>query len=314
VYGLTSAKFDNPFRDIRNIDNIVAKRGALFMINLKHMVQDAGFTVAHIKTDSIKIPDATPEIIQKVMDYGKLYGYNFEHEATYEKMCLVNDAVYIAYEKGEDGKKGHWTATGAQFQHPYVFKKLFTKEKLDFYDMCEIKTVQTAMYLDFNEDLPEGEHKYFFVGKAGSFCPVVPGSGGGILLRKQDDKFHAATGTKGYRWKESEVVKGTQTEDTIDFGYFNALVDAAKEAIEKYIDVEWFTSDDPSQPFPGDDEPPWNEIENVPCGGKYKTCFECPNFHPMDSTNPEDYLATTCDGGYSLSKIYYMYNKEDSNK
>ena len=36
VYGLTSAKFDNAFRDIRNKDNIVAKRGALFMINLKH--------------------------------------------------------------------------------------------------------------------------------------------------------------------------------------------------------------------------------------------------------------------------------------
>ena len=34
VYGLTSAKFDNKFRDPRNIDNIVAKRGALFMIDL----------------------------------------------------------------------------------------------------------------------------------------------------------------------------------------------------------------------------------------------------------------------------------------
>ena len=60
VYGLTSAGFDNPFRDKRNIDNIVAKRGALFMVNLKHAVQDQGFTVAHIKTDSIKIPNATP--------------------------------------------------------------------------------------------------------------------------------------------------------------------------------------------------------------------------------------------------------------
>ena len=45
------------------------------MINLKHEVQERGFTVAHIKTDSIKIPDATPEIIQFVMDYGKRYGY-----------------------------------------------------------------------------------------------------------------------------------------------------------------------------------------------------------------------------------------------
>lgn len=71
VYGLTSAGFENPFRDNRNKDNIVAKRGALFMINLKHEVQNRGFTVAHIKTDSIKIPDATPEIIQFVMDYGK---------------------------------------------------------------------------------------------------------------------------------------------------------------------------------------------------------------------------------------------------
>ena len=57
VYGLTSASFENPFRDARNKDNIVAKRGALFMINLKHEVQNRGFTVAHIKTDSIKIPD-----------------------------------------------------------------------------------------------------------------------------------------------------------------------------------------------------------------------------------------------------------------
>lgn len=62
VYGLTSASFDNPFKDQRNIDNIVAKRGALFMIDLKEEVQKRGFIVAHIKTDSIKIPNATPDI------------------------------------------------------------------------------------------------------------------------------------------------------------------------------------------------------------------------------------------------------------
>ena len=45
VYGLTSANFENPFRDTRNKDNIVAKRGALFMVNLKHEVQKQGFTV-----------------------------------------------------------------------------------------------------------------------------------------------------------------------------------------------------------------------------------------------------------------------------
>ena len=48
VYGLTAAKFDNPFRDPRNVDNIVAKRGALFMVDLKEAVQERGLTVAHI--------------------------------------------------------------------------------------------------------------------------------------------------------------------------------------------------------------------------------------------------------------------------
>ena len=96
VYGLTAAKFDNPFKDPRNIDNIVAKRGALFMMNLEQEVKKLGYTVAHIKTDSIKVPNADKKIIDFVMDFGKRYGYTFEHEATYERMCLVNDAVYIA--------------------------------------------------------------------------------------------------------------------------------------------------------------------------------------------------------------------------
>ena len=157
VYGLTSAKFDNEFRDIRNIDNIVAKRGALFMVNLKHEVQNRGFTVAHIKTDSIKIPDATPEIIRFVMDYGKLYGYTFEHEATYDRMCLVNDAVYIArYSEDERNEHpGEWTATGAQFQVPFIFKTLFSKEPVRFQDLTETKSCTTALYLDMNESLPD---------------------------------------------------------------------------------------------------------------------------------------------------------------
>ena len=157
VYGLTSAKFDNAFRDTRNIDNIVAKRGALFMVNLKHEVQKRGFTVAHIKTDSIKIPDATPEIIQFVQDYGKLYGYTFEHEATYDRMCLVNDAVYIARysEDAFNEHPGEWTATGTQFQVPFVFKTLFSHEPIRFADLCETKSCTTALYLDMNEDLPD---------------------------------------------------------------------------------------------------------------------------------------------------------------
>ena len=292
VYGLTSANFENPFRDIRNKDNIVAKRGALFMINLKYEVQKRGFTVAHIKTDSIKIPDATPEIIQFVMDFGKLYGYTFEHEATYDRMCLVNDAVYIAkYKDGEHA--GEWTATGTQFAVPYVFKKLFSKEPIEFSDMCETKSVTSALYLDMNENLPDVSmlekelfvitkgnreperqkelkdliakgHNYVFIGKVGSFCPIKPGCGGGELLREGKDKdgnvkYSAATGSKGYRWLESEMVKDLGKENDIDRSYYDSLANAAIETIAAQGDYEWFVSDDPYIKNDTDDDVPWYE-------------------------------------------------------
>lgn len=238
VYGLTSAKFDNPFRDIRNKNNIVALRGALFMRTLQDEVQSRGFTVAHIKTDSIKIPDATPEIIDFVMEFGKKYGYTFEHEATYEKMCLVNDAVYIA-----KYKDGDWTATGTQFQVPYVFKTLFSKEPIEFEDLCETKSVTSALYLDMNENLPEDEHDYHFIGKVGLFCPIKEGCGGGVLLRKAEDKYHAATGTKGYRWLESEMVRQLNKENDIDIGYYDSLVTEAIGTISAYGFYDWFVDE-----------------------------------------------------------------------
>ena len=259
VYGLTSASFTNKFKDPRNIDNIVAKRGALFMIELKHAVQEKGYKVAHIKTDSIKIPDASPEIIQFVMDFGKKYGYDFEHEATYEKMCLVNEAVYIAKYKEpkidkKTGKEIWWTATGTQFQVPYVFKTLFSKEPVEFRDMCETKSVTTALYLDMNEDLGEDEHDYRFVGRVGSFCPMKPGTGGGLLLREKDGKFSAATGTKGYRWMESEMVQTLGKEKDIDKQYYISLANDAKETIEKFGPFDWLISD---EPYPDPSELPW---------------------------------------------------------
>lgn len=253
VYGLTAAKFDNPFRDIRNKDNIVAKRGALFMVNLKNAVQARGYKVAHIKTDSIKVPDATPEIIEFIMEFGRMYGYEFDHEATYERMCLVNDAVYIARYKNEDGSIGDWTATGAQFAVPYIYKTLFTKEPLDFSDLCVTKTVaSSAMYLDFNENNTD-EHNLIFVGKVGEFCPVEPGTGGGLLVRSATAKdgsikYDSVVGCKGYRFKESAVVLFNNLQDTIDKRYFKAMADDAIDTIKKYGDYDWFVSDEPYVP------------------------------------------------------------------
>lgn len=307
VYGLTVTAYENAFRDPRNKDNIVAKRGALFMIDLKKEVQKRGFIVAHIKTDSIKIPEADNDIIQFVMNFGKRYGYTFEHEATYNRMCLVNDAVYIArYETAEecekrygyspgDNKKhgGEWTATGKQFAVPYVFKSLFSHEPIVFDDMCETFSVSGALYLDMNEQLPNVEdderilmktlknagmswadyqdfladpksknldiplerelrdlteliakgHDYRFVGRVGEFTPIIPGGGGGQLMREADGKYSAATGTKGFRWMESGMVRTLGYEDRIDRKYYRKLVDEAAAAIAEHGDLDWFLSE-----------------------------------------------------------------------
>ena len=157
VYGYTSATFPNPFKDPRNVDNIVAKRGALFMMTLKNKILEMGFEVVHVKTDSIKIVNATPELAEFITDFAKKYGYEFDIEAKYERMCLVNNAVYIAkYSNDEvNDEPGCWTATGAEFAQPFVFKTLFSHEKIIFDDLCTTMSTQTAFYLDKNEGYPD---------------------------------------------------------------------------------------------------------------------------------------------------------------
>ena len=296
VYGLTAASFDNPFRDIRNKNNIVALRGALFMRTLQDEVENGGFSIVAIKTDSIKIANATKEIVDFAIDFAKKYGYTFEFEACYSRICQINDADYIARYADEetcknlfdfvpDENKKHpngWTATGKQFQIPYTFKTLFSKEPIEFSDLCETKEVKTAIYLDKNEYLPFGEHDYQFIGKVGNFCPIKPGCDGGILLRESKDKdgnikYDSVTGTlkpdkTPYRWLEAEYVKALGKEDDIDKSYYKRLVDDAVLAISQYCDFEQFVSDEPFTPdslgtLPehplDDDELPWYEDEEL---------------------------------------------------
>lgn len=291
TYGFCSATFDNPFKDSRDLDNIVAKRGALFMISLKNEVIKQGFEVIHCKTDSIKIADTNDQIAEFISAYGIKYGYEFEVESEYEKICLVNRAVYVAKERN-----GHWTATGAQFAVPYVFKTLFSHEPIIFEDLCETKSVTSALYLDFNESLPDVTaaekelakwekdvkasgmtpseirdilnnpipgsevealqkdiskgHRYQFVGRVGLFCPMQEGAGGGLLMREKDGKYSAATGTKGYRWMEAEMVRNLGLEDKIDRSYYDALVEEARDTINKFGDFELFVSDEPVPELP----------------------------------------------------------------
>jgi len=371
VYGMTAAHFQNRFKDPRNVDNWVAKRGALFMETLRRKVQAMGGHVIHIKTDSIKLVNPTQELQDFVLDFGKQYGYTFEVESKYERICLVNHAVYIALREKDDpgwlkecrkakekAEKNHteyieptrWTATGAQFAHPYVFKTLFSKEPLDFWDYCETKTVKTSLYLDLNEglkdvsqeekdlakiktrsrklsklltdpaisdedkekirnemedlqkdmdvlreDIAEG-HSYHFVGKAGEFMPILPGKGGGLLMRKEDSgEYGYATGTKGFRWLESESMHQlSDWKDYIDLKYFRCLVDDAKEQIGKYGDFDTFVIDENDisreKESPIEIETPWNH----PCGNtEYPFCSDCPNFS-------DDNYGYCCKLGYNI--------------
>ena len=375
TYGMTAAGFQNRFKDPRNIDNWVAKRGALFMEKLRLEVQKRGGHVIHIKTDSIKLVEPTKELQDFVIQFGKDHGYTFEIESKYERICLVNHAVYIALRAKDDedwlkecrkAKKAaeehetpyheptRWTATGAQFAHPFIFKQLFSKEPMEFWDFCETKTVKTALYLDLNErlkDVSQEEkekkkletrikklhkellkddiseldkekidqeiedlskdidvldeiikegHYYSFVGKAGEFVPVKPGTGGGLLMRQESDGgFGYAVGAKGYRWLESETLQPIENwRDFVDIRYFRGLVDEAINTVSEYGDFEMFVKGEDDVILPEDqiidyNTDPWS----LPCKSeKYAYCSDCPEF-------------ISDENGYSCKKGYTITNQ-----
>jgi hypothetical protein len=254
VYGLTSAGFDNQFKHKKNVDNIVAKRGALFMIDLKHAVQERGYTVAHIKTDSIKIPNADKFIIDFVFDFGRKYGYKFVHEATYSRLALVNKSTYISQVgwSPKEKKIGTWSATGAQFQEPYVFKTLFSKEALEVKDFFLSKEVKdAAIYL--------GDK---FIGR---IAEIYASNSGEEMFRVKEEKRGAITGTKGHRWKLS---KDWTSYKDVDMVFYKKLVTDAIGSIKAVgdasimiDDLENLDTDEDELPVEWFDTPP---VENRP--------------------------------------------------
>ena len=261
VYGLTSASFNNKLRDARNVDNIVAKYGALFMINLKHEIWDRGFKVVHVSTDSIKIANATREIIAFAFDYAKKYGYTFEHEASYDKMVMADHVNYIAHymstekckdlydgfipddnAKAEKDKNKHlqgWTVTGDMFANPYAFKSLFTHEEIIFNDKCvTINANKGSLHLIGDEGTDHETDT--FIGTIGQFTPMS--KGGSKLYVLRDGKRNAASGTKGYEFLESTTVEMNHLESDINNDYFNSICDENVKTIENYIPFEQFVN------------------------------------------------------------------------
>jgi hypothetical protein len=229
IYGLTAAKFDNKFRQKQNVDNIVAKRGALFMITLKHAVQHKGWKVVHIKTDSIKVADITDEKVEFITNFGKKYGYDFDVEHVFDKMALINRAVLIGHvEDNPKWKKEQntWEAIGAQFAEPYVFKRLFSHEKIEETDFAVTKSAKVPIYI--------GDQ---FVGKV---AQVYASLTGGEMFRVNDDKKAYVTGTKGFKWRLFSDYKG---KNDVDMKYYDGLAIDAVKAID-HVGYAWDFFDD----------------------------------------------------------------------
>ena len=225
VYGMTSAKFDNKFKHPDNVDNIVAKRGALFMVDLKFAIEEQGYKVCHIKTDSVKVPNADEKIIQFVHDFGKQekYNYKFEHEHTYKRMALINNAVYIAQLEDDS-----WSPVGAEYANTYLLKRVWTKEELVDRDFFITKQSKGHIYL--------GDE---FVGKVGSI--YASKSGAECMWTEDDENFKSVTGTKGYLFKQTDQFN---IED-VDFAYYDKVAIDGLKKIMKVGDITKIVDDMP---------------------------------------------------------------------
>jgi hypothetical protein len=177
----------------------------------------------------------------------------------------------------------------------------------DLPDVSDYEKEYQKLWKDINnQDLPNDEemkrkcerveelrelidkgHNYRFIGKVGQFCPIKPGCGGGLLMREKDGKYYAATGSKGYRWLESEMVSELGKEDDIDRSYYDKMVDEAVKSISEYGDFEWFVSDEPYVKKE-EDIPPWE----LPCGNR--DCVGCEHWENTQTVNGK----TICEAGY----------------
>lgn len=171
------------------------------------------------------------------------------------------------------------------------YEKEFSKAESDFKKGLLSDTTFESTCQRLNPLIAKG-HNYRFIGKVGQFCPIKDGCGGGLLMREKDNKYYAATGTKGYRWLESEMVRELDKVDDIDRSYYDKLVNEAVDTISQYGDFEMFVSDDPFIT-----EKKQNTQKLMPCGdAKYATCFDCPHFN-------DDAYHMDCGENYDISEV-----------
>lgn len=223
VYGMTSASYPNKFKHPDNVDNIVAKRGALFMVDLQEAVEEKGYNVIHVKTDSVKIENVDDEISDFIFEFGKKYGYNFDKEAVYDVVGLVDKANYVT-KTGDE-----YDIVGSVFADPYIFKTLFSKEEIVDRDFAITKEVQNAnIYL--------GES---FIGRIAEIYASVSGE---EAFRVTDDAEGYVNGTKGYLWK---LFSSLTDKKDIDMAFYHAQINKAYDKLTKVGDAILLTDYQP---------------------------------------------------------------------
>lgn len=249
-YGMTSSPHDYfEAKDPRNINNIVALRGAMVLKIIQDEVEARGFKVVHVKTDSIKIANPTDEILDYVVKRGHDYGYTFETEHTWNRLCLIDDAQFIGLHDYDDPDSPFtWDATGKKFQVPYIYKSLFTHEPIAFQDMCETFTVNAgALHLVFDEGTDKEVDKY--IGRVGQFTPVLTGKGA-HLYRVNDGKRYAASGSTNketkerYDWLESKEVFNNHLEGIINKSFYISKCNDAIDTLNKFGNYDQFVTVD----------------------------------------------------------------------
>ena len=222
VYGLTSAKYPNRFKDPRNVDNIVAKRGELMMMTLEDKLLKEGVVPIHIKTDSIKLASFTQELNDEVVEFGKKYGYRFTIEEFYTVFCVFNKAEYLAY----NAATGAWESRGATFQNQYVFKTLLGGEieKKDF--ILNMSVEKGRIYIGDT-----------FYGKTVNVIAAKE-KYGGVMTCRSEERIASVSGTKGWFFMEYEEAIAGDFMEYVDLAYYDQLVSSAKQKIEEYVPLD----------------------------------------------------------------------------
>ena len=106
----------------------------------------------------------------------------------------------------------------------------------------------TAKVNELTEKIETG-HNRIFIGKVGLFSPMLPGAGGGILLRDAGNgSFAAAPDSDGYRWMEAENVITLKRQDKVDYRYFDGLCNDAINTINQFGDFYEFVNEKIPEP------------------------------------------------------------------